>query len=485
MTDTLIVGGGTAGCVLAARLSEDPAHQVRLLEAGPLWTTPGAIPAELLDPTAMPIGPESPWLWRYDVALAADPPVAARIVRGRVIGGSGSINGGYFVRATAADFAAWAGKLGTSSAWSLDAVLPMFRRTERDLDFGDQPWHGCSGPIPVRRTTNPAPISAAFTAACLATGFPEVPDLNAPMDADGVGAVPCNIDENGRIGSALGYLLPALARPNLTVSGESYGTRLRFDRSRAIGVDCLRAGRIHTEWADRIVLSAGAIESAALLLRSGIGTPEQLRALGIPIVYAADVGAGFSDHPEIGIDYLVETGDQATVPVESVLELDDVEIRPYTVSFTPGIHRLGVALMRPHSSGVLRLRSTDPTIAPLIEHRYLAAESDRTRLRAAVVIATELLKRMNAHQIIEPIPARSDLAAAWLRGNLATSQHLSGTCRMGREDDEAAVVDESCRVRGVTGLFIVDLSIVPVPLSRGPQATTMMIAEQAAGYLTS
>ncbi|WP_330228347.1 mycofactocin system GMC family oxidoreductase MftG [Nocardia sp. NBC_00508] len=483
MADTLIVGGGTAGSVLAARLSADPAHTVRVIEAGQLWDDPAAVPAELLDATAMPLRPGAEWLWHYEVVLADDPPVPATIVRGKVIGGSGAINGGYFVRATVADFDAWSRALGGSATWSFDAVLPMFCRTERDLDFGDRPWHGDRGPVPLLRTKNPAPISAAFTAACLDAGFAAVPDLNAPDSGDGVGVVPCNCDRGRRTGTALGYLLPALSRPNLSVAPRTYATRIRFDGTRAIGVDCVREGKADTEWADRVVLSAGAIESAVLLLRSGVGDPEQLRALGIPVVHAAPVGAGFTDHPEIGISYQLDLSGPQTVPLESVLEVDDIEIRPYAVSFTPGVRRLGVALMRPRSSGVLCLRSAHPADAPLIDYRYLAEEEDRARLRDAVSTASDLLRRMNARSV-DPIPARAHLDP-WLRANLATSQHLSGTCPMGRETDSAAVVDEMCRVRGVTGLSIVDLSVVPVPLGRGPQATVVMLAEKVAAHLTS
>ncbi|MFF7940716.1 mycofactocin system GMC family oxidoreductase MftG [Nocardia gamkensis] len=483
MADTLIVGGGTAGCVLAERLSADPAHAVRLLEAGALWTDLDAMPAELLDAAALPIGPEVGWLWRYEVVLAEDPPVPGTIVRGKVIGGSGAVNGGYFVRATAADFEDWSRVLGGSETWSSDAVLPFYCRTERDLDFGDRPWHGDRGPIPVVRTADPAPVSAVFTDACLAAGFAEVPDLNAPDSGEGVGRVPCNRDNGRRIGPAIGYLLPALDRPNLTVRGETLVTRIRFDGTRAVGVEWLRDGESGVEWADRIVLCAGAIESAALLLRSGIGDPRQLRPLGIPVVHAAPVGARLGDHPEAGISYLLDLAEPPTVPLETVLEVGDVEIRPYAVSFTPGVRRLGVTLMRPRSSGTLRLRSAEPGVAPLIDYRYLAAETDRARLCEAVATAGELLRRMNARPV-DPIPRTGDLDA-WLRANLATSQHLSGTCRMGRENDAAAVVDELCRVHGVTGLSIVDLSVVPVPLGRGPQATTMMIAEKAAAHLVS
>ncbi|MFI9401555.1 mycofactocin system GMC family oxidoreductase MftG [Nocardia sp. NPDC052316] len=485
MTDTLIVGGGTAGCVLAARLSADPEHTVRLLEAGSIGIAPDGFPAALLDATRLPIGADAAWLWRYPVTLADDGvAVMGNIVRGKLFGGSGAVNGSYFVRATAADFAAWSRVLGSSTAWSSDAVLPGYRRSERDLDFGDQPWHGRFGPIPVHRTKYPVPLSERFATACAALGFPEIADLNQPGGAtDGVGPVPCSTEDGERVSTAAAYLLPALGRPNLTVQAATSVLRLRFRDNRAVGVDVWHDGRADTRWADRIVLSAGAIESATLLLRSGIGDPEQLRALGIPVVHAAPVGAWFTDHPEIGLEYRPGPAGRATVPLEYVLELDDVEIRPYTAAFTPGAQRLGVALMRPSSAGVLRLRSADPAVPPVIEHRYLSAEHDRTRLRAAVGTATEVLHEMSAALRTDPMPPQPAAAAAWLHANLGTSQHLSGTCRMGRADDEQAAVDEYGRVHGVVGLTVADLSVVPVPLSRGPQATAVLIAERLADDL--
>ncbi|QIS06350.1 mycofactocin system GMC family oxidoreductase MftG [Nocardia brasiliensis] len=488
MTDTLIVGGGTAGCVLAARLSEHPDHTVRLVEAGRVWRAPADVPARLRAATRLPIEAGAPWLWHYSISLAAADGAAhtGDIVRGKVIGGSSAVNGSYFARAEPADFAAWSGVLGGARTWAFDAVLPAYRRSERDLDFGARPWHGRSGPIPVRRSTDPVPLSADFADSCAAAGFAALADLNAPTGAaDGFARVPCNIADGARASTALAYLMPALNRPNLTVHGDTAATRIVFRGTRAIGVEVLRAGRRETVYADRIVLSAGAIETAALLMRSGVGAAEHLRALGIAPVHSAPVGSWCVDHPEIGLEYCLPAPARAAVALEYVLTLGDLEFRPYTVAFTPGAGRLGVALMRPESAGTVRLRTADPATPPDIRLGYLRAERDRARLRAAVGTAVALLHGMGARPCADPMPRPPARADAWLRANLATSQHLSGTCRMGPADDARAVVDERCRVHGVTGLSVVDLSVVPVPLGRGPQATVVMLAEHVAAHLIS
>lgn len=486
MVETLIIGGGTAGCVLAARLSEDPGHRVRLVEAGDYWASAAEFPAELSDSAGLPVGDDASWLWRYPVLFAPGRP--GRIVRGRGIGGSGSVNGCYFIRGAARDFAAWSREAGTR-AWDFEDVLPYLRGLENDHDFGDHPGHGRGGPVPLRRITRPSELVTEFGAACVDLGFGEVADWNALPGGpeSGVGPVPCTVgppDASGRyqrIGPAHSYLLPALSRPNLSVRGDTSVLRLRFDGTRVVGADCLSGGCVETIHADRVVLSAGAIESAALLLRSGIGPPGDLAALDIPVVAPSPVGQWATDHPEIGIDYRHPAPSDGVVPVEYVLEFDDIEIRPYTIAFTPGAHRMGVTLMRPTGAGSVRLASADPLVAPLIEHGYLATAADRARLREAVELAGKILDSMSARPLGEAAPGA--VSDEWLHDRLETSQHLSGTCRMGRADDTRAVVDERCRVHGVEGLSVVDLSVVPVPLSRGPQATVVLLAERATADL--
>ncbi|MFC4125879.1 mycofactocin dehydrogenase MftG [Nocardia rhizosphaerae] len=475
MTDTIIVGAGSAGCVVAARLSADPVHRVLVFESGPVWASAAAIPARLLDPGHLPVGPESAVVWRYP----------ANLVRGRLIGGSGAINGSYFVRPPAVDFAEWSAAAG-SRLWSAEAVLPVFAALEADRDFGTAPGHGTHGPVPVQRTTEPAPVSVEFATACAASGFAEIADLNAvsvnqagvrrgqapdrnsaaatEVD-DGFGRVPLAVSDGRRAGPARTHLYPALARANLTVTGGTTVSRLLLRGSRVVGVRWQRGRERGTAFADRVIVCAGAIESAALLIRSGIGPEPLLRALGIPVVLPAPVGAGCTDHPEIGLEYPGATPTGSTVPLEYVLEWDDLELRPYTPAFSPGLRRLGVALMAPAGRGQLTLVSADPAVPARIDQGYLRERRDRERLRTGARAAAELL-RVRTGAIDD----------AWLRANLGTSQHLSGTCPMGPAGAERAVVDDCGRVHGIEGLIVADLSVVPVPIRRGPQATVLMLA---------
>ncbi|WP_410870788.1 mycofactocin system GMC family oxidoreductase MftG [Nocardia sp. A7] len=464
MTSTLIVGAGSAGCVLAARLSADPARSVRVFEAGPAYPTRGELPHELLDPGHLPVGPESGVVWRY----------RGNLVRGKLIGGSGAINGSYFIRPPATDFAAWSAVAGP--AWSFESVLPVFCDLEDDADFGWAPGHGVGGPIPIERTRDFTEFSAEFAQRCAAAGFTEIPDLNlARSGADhtnGFGRVPLTVSHGLRSGPAITHLYPAMERPNLSVAGDTMVTRLLLRGTRVIGVEWSRGRERGRTYADQTVLCAGAVESAALLIRSGIGPEPLLRSLGVPIVAPAPVGAWCTDHPEVGVEFPDDEPDEPAVPLEYVLASDDLELRPYTQRFTPGHRRIGVALMHPESAGELTLVSADPAVPARVDQRYLRGERDRARLRDGVALTADLLGRR-----IGPVDD------PWLRANLGTSQHLSGTCRMGPAHDERAVVDEHGRVHGIEALAVADLSIVPVPLRRGPQATTVMLAAAIADHM--
>ncbi|MEV0548216.1 mycofactocin system GMC family oxidoreductase MftG [Nocardia salmonicida] len=458
MTSTLIVGAGSAGCVLAARLSADPARSVRVFEAGPAHRTTG----KLLDPAHLPVGPESGVLWRYP----------GNLVRGKLIGGSGAINGSYFIRPPATNFAAWSAVAGPR--WSFEAVLPVFRDLEHDMDFGSAPGHGVGGPIPISRTSDPTEFSAEFARRCAAAGFPEIPDLNAPAESGdgGFGRVPLAVSRGRRAGPAITHLYPAMGRQNLTVTSDTMVTRLLLRGTKVIGVEWARGRERGRSYADQTVLCAGAVESAALLIRSGIGPEPLLRSLGVEIVRAAPVGAWCADHPEIGVEFGVDEPAESAVPLEYILEIDDLELRPYTPMFTPGLRRIGVALMHPESTGELTLVSTDPTVPAHVDQRYLRSARDRARLRDGAALTADLLGRPS-----------SRIDDAWLYANLGTSQHLSGTCRMGPAHDERAVVDEQGRVHGIDALTVADLSVVPVPLRRGPQATTVMLAAAIADHM--
>jgi predicted dehydrogenase (TIGR03970 family) len=470
-SDVLIVGAGSAGSVVAERLSADPSRTVTVLEAGPGLGDP-----ELLAQTAnglqLPIGAGSPLVHRYLSRLTDRPARQLPIVRGATIGGSGAVNGGYFCRGLPADFDG----IGLPG-WAWSDVLDHFRAIETDLDF-DGPAHGDSGPIPVRRTHDMTGCSETFVAATERAGFPWLADLNdvGPHLPSGVGAIPLNIVDGVRTGAGAAFLIPALARANLTLLAQTQAVRLRFSAGAVVGVDTVGPEGPATLTADRIVLCAGAIQSAHLLMLSGVGDEAMLKAVGVDVVAPLPVGTGCSDHPE----WVLPTN--WTVAVDRpVLEVvlttpEGIEIRPYTGGFiamtgdgTAG-HRdwphIGVALMRPRSRGRITLVSADPSTPPLIEHRYDSEPADIADLRQGGELARELCS-----------------SATHIGPNIwATSQHLCGSAPMGADDDPKAVVDQRCRVLGVENLWVIDGSVLPVVPSRGPHATIVMLAHRAAQF---
>jgi choline dehydrogenase len=458
--DVLVVGGGSAGCVLAARLSEDPAREVLLVESGPLHTDDW--PAELLDAGVIPARHIE--TWQYTSALTAHR--TGHVSRGRVVGGSGAVNGGYFVRATPTDLDGW-GVPGFSYA----ELLPAFVRSETDADL-DGPLHGRHGPMPVQRRARLHPLSATFTEACRAAGFAEEADKNSG-GAPGIGRLPLNVRNGVRVNAAMAYLLPALGRPNLTVRAETTVVRVLVEDERATGVELAGGEMVR---AGQVVLSAGALASAHLLLLSGIGPAAQLRSHGLAVHTDLPVGQGFSDHPDVAVPYTpVEHAPRpaGTPALEVALNTPTLELRPYTAPFAELVvgsgggprPSLGVALVRPDSRGELRLRSAEPLAPPELAHHYLETARDRTALREGVRLAYELLRLPDADdQELDRMVA----------ANLGTSMHTVGTCALGD------VVDEQFRVHGVAGLRVVDASVVPVVPSRGPHATVIALAEHAA-----
>ncbi|WP_254622619.1 mycofactocin dehydrogenase MftG [Rhodococcus sp. W8901] len=481
--DVVVIGGGSCGSVVAGRLSEDPDRRILLVESGPGHRIPAEFPPELVDAGVLPVGPDSRWIWPYPVELTRGR--TGWIARGRVLGGSGAVNGGYFVRAQVDDFANW------PASWSYEHVLPYFRTIESDADF-DGPWHGTTGPIPVRR--EPAdrwhPVSAAFADVAHAAGHPDDPDKNAP-GSHGIGPVPLNIRDGVRVGPASAYLLPNLDRPNLTVRSDTTVTRVLFSGTRVVGLEVTTDGRVGTIRASTVVLTAGAVATPHLLMLSGIGDAEHLTTLGIPVVANLPaVGSEFSDHPEVVLPYRYRRPVSRTTrtPVLQVtLNTEDIEMRPYTAAFGDlipgsGIGKpcLGVVLMKPRSRGEIRLVSADPGDAPTVSYRYLESERDREALQSGVAHAADLMHSGPMSRLLEP--ERIETSDDWLADHLGTSLHLSGSCRMG-VDEESSVVDERCRVHGIDGLYVVDTSILPSVPSRGPHATAVMVAERAHTFM--
>lgn len=445
---------------------------VAVLEAGPALDDPGLL-AQTANGLQLPIGIGSPLVRRYQTSLTDRPMRAHPIVRGATVGGSGAINGGYFCRGLPRDF----DRLSLPG-WAWSDVLESFRAIETDLDFSG-PAHGDSGPIRVRRTHEITGTTERFITAAQRAGFDWIEDLNdcGPELVSGMGAVPLNIVDGVRTGSGAGFLLPALRRPNLTLHSRTRAARLRFAGTAAAGVDVIGPHGRLTLTADRIVLCAGAIQTAQLLMLSGIGAEEGLRSVGVPVVKPLPVGASFSDHPE----WVLPT-DWTVAPGRPVLEVvlstaDGLEIRPYTGGFvamtgdgTAGHAdwpHIGVALMRPRARGRITLASADPEAAPRIEHRYDSEPEDVAALRQGAELARELAR--TATHVGEPV---------W-----STSQHLCGTAPMGADNDPRAVVDHRCRVRGIDNLWVIDGSILPAITSRGPHATVVMIGHRAAEFV--
>lgn len=492
--DFVIVGAGSAGCVLANRLSADASIRVLLLEAGgpdndnPAITTPGR--------WVSLIG--SAYDWGYTTEPEAG--LANRRLtfpRGKVFGGSSAINAMTFVRGHRLCFDKWQ-EMG-NTGWGYDDVLPLFKKSERNESGGNE-FRGGDGPLAVSYCTDPHAGHRAFLAAAWQNGFKADArfDFNEPAPNNIAGYYQKNILDGKRHSASDAYLEPALPRPNLEVRSRAHATKLIVEGRKVVGVEYLRDGKVESARAAReVLLSAGVIDSPRLLMLSGIGPADHLKANGIPVV--ADlpgVGQNLQDHLKLSIRWTGKTelpGSTVTAGMftrtipGALGTIPDLQFYVGRGLETPDTFvTITIALVQPKSRGEVRLRSSDPAAAPIIRGNYLQEQADVDVLVRGVKLArwfgeAEPYEPLRAEEI-EPGPAvKSDAdIATFARRASDTIYHPAGTCKMGPATDIAAVVDPNLRVRGVDGLRIADASVMPEVVNATTHAACVMIGEKAA-----
>jgi choline dehydrogenase len=515
--DTIVVGGGSAGCVLAARLSEDRAHRVLLLEAG----GPDRHP-HIHVPAAFWKLFKGPSDWGY--LTEEQPHLGGRRLywpRGKVLGGSSSLNAMIYIRGHRSDYDGWRDR--GNPGWGYADVLPYFKRAENQ-ERGASAYHGVGGPLEVADLRCPTSLSRAFLEACSEAGIPHNEDFNG-ADQEGAGFYQVTQKGGKRCSAATAYLLPARGRPNLTVVTGGLVTRILFEGTRAVGVEYVHGGVVARARAGEVILCGGAVSSPQLLLLSGVGPPAHLKEHDISVVVdLPGVGQNLQDHPLSGVCHactrpctldraesllnilkfvflrrgpltsnLAEAG--AFVRSDPGLAAPDLQLHFVPAYYVehgfvrPAGHgfSVGVCILRPQSRGSIGLRSPDPTVHPAIQPRYFERAAD-LRLQA---LGVRLARRICQSAAFAPYRGEEYLPGAgvqgeeeiiaYLRRRVETLYHPVGTCKMGT--DPLAVVDPQLRVHGTSGLRVADASVMPTLIGGNTNAPTLMVAEKAADLI--